>query len=357
MTKTTRFYNGRIFTGEEWLEELVITEAGGRITLVERSGGAAQQHAVDLMGRVLAPAFLDLQLYGGNGMLFGEHPSVAALQATVEYSRSGGAHLILPTVATNSNEVVFAAIDAVRQYREGGGGSVYGLHLEGPFLNVRKRGAHSAEKIQEPTMSNIRKLVEYGSGVIKMMTIAPELFSDEAIRYLQDEGIVLSAGHSDASYEEAIAAFGKGIGTCTHLYNAMSALQHRSPGLVGAILDHSRVMSSIVTDGYHVDPVAIRLAWKLMGERLFLITDAVTESREGYYQHRREGNRYVMPDGTLSGSALTMRSAVQFCVERVGIPEAEALRMASLYPARVLGIDHEWGKIAAGYLSDALVIF
>lgn len=347
---STRFFNGRIFTGDEWLNEAVITVNEGFIQSVNSDGYADNQQ--DLQGAMMVPAFIDIQIYGGNGQLFGVHPTVEALQATVDYSRAGGAHLILPTVATNTNEVAFAAIDAVRQYWNAGGTGVFGLHLEGPFLNLLKKGAHTAEHLQEPAMENIRKLVDYGRGIVKMMTIAPELFSDEGIRYLQDAGIILSAGHSNATYEQAGQAFKKGIRTCTHLFNAMSSFQHRAPGLVGAIFDHPTVMSSMVTDGYHVDPAAMRVAKKIMGDRLFIITDAVTTNNEGTYNHQLNGDRYTLPDGTLSGSALTMASAVCFCINRAGIDDQEAFRMASLYPARVLGIDHEWGRIASGYRAE-----
>ncbi|ULQ51671.1 N-acetylglucosamine-6-phosphate deacetylase [Flavihumibacter fluvii] len=352
--RSIKYVNGQIFTGEQWMSQALITTNNGRIVSVTHNGPADE--VADLKGGKLVPAFIDLQLYGGNGLFFGEHPTVEALDATVAYSRAGGAYLILPTVATNSNEVAFAAIDAVREYWAAGRKGIAGLHLEGPFLNVKKRGAHAADKIQEPTVTNIRKLVEYGKGIVKMMTIAPELFTDEGIKILQDAGIIISAGHSDATYEQATAAFGKGIQLCTHLYNAMSPLQHRAPGLVGAIFDHPTVMSSIVTDGYHVDAAAIRIAKKLMGQRLFIITDAVTANPDGHYQHRLEGNRYVMPDGTLSGSALTMVKAVKYCTEQAGIDEGEALRMASLYPARVLGLDKEWGKIAPGYIESLFII-
>jgi N-acetylglucosamine-6-phosphate deacetylase len=347
--QSIKYFNGRVFTGESWLDQAVISIENDRIISVAHDGSADEQ--IDLQGKKLVPAFIDIQLYGGNGLFFGEHPTVAALEATVAYSREGGANLILPTVATNTNEVSFAAIDAVREYWKAGGTGVAGLHLEGPFLNEVKRGAHAIDKIQEPTVSNVRKLVDYGKGVVRMMTIAPELFSEEAIEILHEAGIIISAGHSNATYTEANSAFDKGIKVCTHLFNAMSPLQHRAPGLVGAILDHPTVMSSIVTDGYHVDAAVIRLAKKLMGERLFIITDAVTENNEGYYQHRLAGNRYVMPDGTLSGSALTMAKAVKYCVEQVGIDEGEVLRMASLYPARVLGLEKQWGRIAPGYMA------
>ncbi len=356
--QTFHFTNGRIFTGDDWLSEAVITVEQDRIVEIsahppQRSanphGGMPPDRWKDLQGGLLVPAFIDVQLYGGDGQLFGVYPSVEAIRATVEYSRRGGAHLILPTVATNDNSVALAAIEAVRDYLNQGGKGVYGLHLEGPFLNPVKRGAHVLEKIQSPSMDKLRALVEPGRGIIKMMTIAPELFQPDQIQYLKDAGIILSTGHSNASFEEANKGFDLGITTCTHLFNAMSPLQHRAPGLVGAIFAHPTIASSIVPDGYHVDAVVIKMAKQLMGERLFIITDAVTESSTGNYLHQLRGDHYTLPDGTLSGSALTMLTAVQFCVKNAVISIEEALRMASLYPARVLGIEKEWGKLAVGY--------
>lgn len=352
---TWKIINGSVFTGDGWIDQPLLGTDNGRIVHIDAGHGPGDQH-LDLQGGQLVPAFIDIQLYGGNGQLFGEHPSVRSLQATVDYSRAGGASLILPTVATNTNEVVYEAIDAVRHYWAGGGRGVAGLHLEGPFLNKEKKGAHAADRIQTPSVEAIKKILDYGSDVVRFMTIAPERFSPESLHYLQSTGIILSLGHSNASYERAMQAFDQGIPLATHLYNAMSGLQHRAPGVVGAVFDHPAAMASIVADGYHVDAAAIRIAKKIMGDRLFLITDAVTESDEGYYRHIRQDDRFVMPDGTLSGSALTMRKAVTFCVEQVGIGFDEALRMASMYPSRALGIAAHHGKIAPGYVSECCIL-
>lgn len=350
---TYHFGNGQIFTGDAWLmgasirvENDRIAEIGPLMPENQRRSGDQWQ---DLKGGYLVPAFIDVQLYGGNGMLFGVNPTVESIKATVEYSRAGGAHLILPTIATNDNSIALRGIEAVRRYWAEGGTGVAGLHLEGPFINPLKRGAHVLEQIQDPTPEAVQTLVEAGRGVIRMMTVAPELFTPELLQYVKDAGIILSAGHSNATFEEATRAFSQGVTTCTHLFNAMSPLTHRAPGLVGAILAHDWVASSIIPDGYHVDGVVIKMAKQLMGERLFIITDAVTESSEGGYMHQLRGDHYTLPDGTLSGSALTMFRAVQFCVNKAGIPLEEALRMASLYPARVLELDSEWGKLAVGY--------
>ena len=345
----TLFSNGRIFTGQRWWRDASVLVEGNTIKKVSTHIADKAATHIDLQGESLVPAFIDLQLYGASGQLFGEHPSVDALKATYEYCLSGGTTHFLPTVATNSNEIMWAAIEAVKSYQEQKLPGVLGLHLEGPYINSAKKGAHVEKFIRVPTMEEVREIMDRGKGIVKMMTLAPENCSEEIIRYLLQQGVEVSAGHTNASFEQAIKGFDMGIPTATHLYNAMSPLQHRQPGMVGAILNHDKAMASLVADGHHVDYAAISIAKKIMGERLFLITDAVTENREGYYQHRLDGDKYVVQDGTLSGSALTMLKAVFNCVHHAGISLEEALRMASAYPARVVKLDKNLGKIEARY--------
>jgi N-acetylglucosamine-6-phosphate deacetylase len=189
-----------------------------------------------------------------------------------------------------------------------------------------------------------------------MITIAPEQCDKDIIERLLQAGILVSAGHSNASYEEAINGFYEGIPAATHLFNAMSPLQGRGSGMVGAIYDHNEVMSSIVCDGIHVDFSSVRISKKLMQERLFFITDAVVEVQHGEYMHIWKGDRYTLPNGTLSGSALTMLQAVKNGVEKVGIPLPEALRMASLYPAKLLGLEGKQGSLQKGANADFLLL-
>jgi N-acetylglucosamine-6-phosphate deacetylase len=345
----SKFYNGRIFTGDAFVENAAVEVEGSTITAI--NGQQNADVAIDLHGGILAPAFIDLQLYGGNNHLFGEHPSVEALKATVQYSLAGGATHILPTVATNSQEIMNAAIEVVREYQSLGLPGVAGLHLEGPFISSARRGAHILKYIRQPTLKDAEELIRNGKGIIKMMTLAPEVCPPEVISYLQQNGVIISAGHTNATYEQA---FNNGITLATHLFNAMSPLQHRAPGMVGAIMHNKNVHATIIADGYHVDYPVISIAKKIMGERLLLITDAVTANTSGVYQHQLDGDKYVMPDGTLSGSALTMLKAVRNCIEHVGISLEESLRMASLYPARVLQLEHKLGRIANGYDAELI---
>jgi N-acetylglucosamine-6-phosphate deacetylase len=348
------FSNGKIFTGQRWWRDASVLVDGKTIRKVSTHITDKEAKEIRLEGGLLIPAFIDLQLYGGNGQLFGEHPSVDSLKATYAYCFSGGALHCMPTVATNSAEIMYAAIEAVRSYQEQQLPGVLGLHLEGPFINAGKKGAHIEQFIHAPTLDEVTQLIDKGKGIIKMITLAPEICDSNIINFLLEQGVLVSAGHSNASYSEAVNAFDMGIPLATHLYNAMSPLQHRAPGMVGAVLNHSKVSASLVADGHHVDFAAVTIAKKIMGERLFLITDAVTENKDGLYQHRLEGDKYVVADGTLSGSALTMLKAVKNCVSHAGIPLDEAVRMASLYPARAIKADHRLGKIEAKYEAELL---
>jgi N-acetylglucosamine-6-phosphate deacetylase len=301
----------------------------------------------------LLPGFIDLQLYGGNGQLFSDQLSVESLQATYAYSVAGGATSILPTVATNSWEVIFKAISTIKEYQRQQLPGILGMHLEGPFINPLKRGAHLEKYIVRPTLDLAKKLVNEAAGVIKIITLAPECCEEKVLEYFIDNHIILSAGHSNATLEQANRAFDKGVHLATHLFNAMSPIGHREPGLAAAVMLHPTVCSSIVPDGYHVNFEMIRMAKQLMAERLFIITDAVTGTG-GAYAHQLSGDRYVLPDGTLSGSALTMIKAVKNCIEKAGIPVEEALRMATVYPAKATGMNKKIGHVAASFQADYL---
>jgi N-acetylglucosamine-6-phosphate deacetylase len=341
----------RIFTGNEWLTNHALVIENNRIKEIVSATPATPQFT----NAFIAPAFIDLQIYGAGEKLFAAHPDTDALARLVQYCRSGGAAWCMPTVATNHYEVFYKCIDAVRSYWNNGNNGVLGLHIEGPWINTAKRGAHPEDCIHSPTMEQVKQLVDYGKEVIKIITLAPEVCSEQIIDFIHSRNIVVSAGHSNASYQEATAAFNKGITTATHLYNAMSPLQHRNPGMAGAIMDHEKVMCSIIPDGHHVDYAAIRIAKQVMKQRLFVITDAVTQTTEGYYPHQLAGDKYES-NGILSGSALTMSKAVKNLVEHCNIELSEALRMCSYYPAKLMGMDSEYGIIKPGAAASLVVM-
>ena len=331
----------KLFNGRSWYTNQLVEVIGGRVTDI-RPADDAVTNAVYC--HILAPAFIDIQIYGAHGKLLAVYPEADSLFKLRDYCIAGGAPFFQPTVATNDTRIFFQCIDAVRAYRQQGGQGCIGLHVEGPWINKTKKGAHIESFIHPPSVSEAKELLEYGKDVITMITLAPETCSREVIELIRSYGVTISAGHTDASYEDAMRAFDGGIQAATHLFNAMSPLQHRAPGMVGAIFDHPGVMSSIVPDGYHVDFTAIRLAKKIMQERLFVITDAVTETDKGAYPHHLVGDRYES-NGILSGSALTMIKSVRNLVEKAGVPLGEALRMVSLYPAQVMKISDRIGTI------------
>jgi N-acetylglucosamine-6-phosphate deacetylase len=287
--------------------------------------------------------------------LLSVYPDAATIHAIRRSCEAGGATHFQPTVATNSTEVFKSCIEAVRSYWKEGGEGCLGLHVEGPWIHPSKKGAHLEEFIVKGTVERVSELLELGKGVISMITLAPECCEMGVIEMIQSSGVVISAGHSNATYTESIAAFNGGIPVVTHLYNAMSPLQHRAPGLVGAVLDHSAVMASIIPDGHHVDFAAIRIAQKIMGRRLFMITDAVTDTDTGPYQHQLVGDKYES-SGILSGSRINMVEGVRNLIRQVGIKEGEALRMAALYPALLMKRVGLSGKIEVGELLNGVML-
>lgn len=346
----------KIFTGEGWVTDHAIITGDGNIKeIIPVINLPANTGITRFSNCFIAPAFIDLQIYGAYGKLLAVYPDTDALYKLNEYCNSGGAAYCLPTVATNTKETVFRCIDTIRQYWKMNGKGIGGLHIEGPWINPVRKGAHVEALIHPPSVEEVKEYLEYGKDCIKMITLAPEQCSGEIIELIRSYGIIISAGHSNATYEEAKKGFANGITAVTHLYNAMSPLQHRAPGLAGAAMDDDTIMASIIPDGHHVDYAAIRIAKKAMGERLFVITDAVTETTAGYYQHQPAGDKYEAGN-ILSGSALTMNIAVKNLVANNIANPDEALRMCSLYPARVLNMHDRFGRIAPGYAASMVVL-
>ncbi|HEY0355836.1 MAG TPA: N-acetylglucosamine-6-phosphate deacetylase [Flavisolibacter sp.] len=344
----------RIFTGDTWLEDYVIGVDRGIIQTLNQVDKADQPFKRFEQCLVI-PALIDVQVYGAAGKLFSLYPGKETLDLMNREFLKQGTVLFLPTIATNTREVFRNAIDAVRDYWQDGGKGVHGLHFEGPWLNAGKRGAHVKEWIHVPSVEEVKELMDYGKGVVKMVTIAPEACSKDVIDLLRSYDVIVSAGHSNATYQEAMKCFEDGVETITHLFNAMSALQHREPGLVGAAMNHHSVKASIIPDGHHVDFAAISIAKKIMGSRLFAITDAVTGTDSGPYRHELKGDKYEC-NGVLSGSALSMHKALVNLVNFAGVDLEESIRMCSLYPAQLLGCDDHYAKIAPGYAGQLLVL-
>ena len=357
MSTTLKAYIAdHIFTGDNWLSHHAVIIGDNKIKELVPVQSLPSSIATEQFDEcIIAPAFIDLQIYGADGKLLAVYPEADSLVKLKEYCEKGGAAYCMPTVATNTAQVFYNCIDAVRDYWQKGGEGILGLHIEGPWINPVKRGAHIESLIHAPSLKEVDELLNYGKGVIRIITLATEQCDKEIIDRILLDDIIISAGHSNATYEQSKVGFANGITAVTHLYNAMSPLQHRQPGLVGAAMNDAKVMASIIPDGFHVDYAAIRIAKKAMGERLFAITDAVTETTEGQYPHQLAGDKYEAAN-ILSGSALTMTKALQNLVNHVGIDLGEALRMCSLYPAQVIKSSNFLGRIAPGYNADVVIL-
>jgi len=346
-------FNATFFTGRELIGNMALLTDGGRITGFTDPASVDQEvERIDCRGYLVTAGLIDLQIAGSGGFLFSSSPTPEALEAIASSIVESGTTGFLIALPTNNAEVYHKAF---RTAIENSHPAFMGLHLEGPYISMSKRGAHARELIRKPSAEDVSGLLTEAGGSIRMMTMAPEVCPSEIIRLLRDNGITVAAGHSNATFREASEGFAMGIESVTHLFNAMSPLHHRDPGLPGAVFWSESALASIIADGIHVDYAMVAIAKKIMKERLFLVSDAVEENEAGAYQHVRQSDRYTLPDGTLSGARLTMLDAVRNCIIHAGVDKYEALRMASLYPAQLIKEDDR-GVIAPGARADLILI-
>jgi N-acetylglucosamine-6-phosphate deacetylase len=360
----------RIFDGEAMRDGHAIIIDGDSIeSIVTEKSLPASMVKHNLGGGIIAPGFIDAQVNGGGGALLNDPPAVDTVRRIAESHRKFGTTGMLPTVITDTPEVTKAAASAVADARKANVPGVLGIHIEGPFIDPRRRGAHPAECIRPITDEDIAWLTRLDCGTV-MLTLAPSTVSPDVVRRLAEASIIVSLGHAEATSAEALAALDAGARGFTHLFNAMSQLGHRNPGMVGAALCDRESYCGIVADGHHVDPLALRvaLAAKPKG-RVYLVSDAMPPAAGGPPAFTLQGRtvstrngRLELPDGTLAGSILTMDEAVRYCIAKLGVTIEEALRMASLYSAAFLRLDRLYGRIASGYraslvhLDDALAV-
>jgi N-acetylglucosamine-6-phosphate deacetylase len=350
----------RIFDGTIFRDGMAVVIEGKRISdVVPEATLSGSVRRVGLDGGILAPGFIDVQVNGGGGALMNDHPTVDVVRRIAEAHRRHGTVGLLPTVITDAASVTAAAIEAVRAARQSGIPGVLGIHVEGPFLDVQRKGAHEAKYIRPLTDADILHLAQAGCGIL-LLTLAPNRVSPQQIRTLVDSGILVSLGHSESSLEIVNAALAAGASGFTHLFNAMSQMTGREPGMVGAALSDVDSHIGIIADGFHVHEVSLKLAMAATSlDRFMLITDAMPSAAGGPDHFELQGravtrvqDRLVLDDGTLAGSNLTMDVALRYCVNVLGVDVGAALRMASTNPARFLGLHDQLGLIAPGALAS-----
>lgn len=348
----------RIFDGEHLLDDHAVVVEGARIAAIvphsDRPDGAVR----DLGGGLLAPGYIDIQVNGGGGVLFNEDPTPEGIARIAAAHRNHGTIGLLPTLVTDTPQVTAAAIAATREARRLTPAAL-GIHLEGPFLDPRRKGAHELSYIRSLERDDVATIAEANCGAV-MLTLAPNRVGTESIAELARHGVLVSLGHSDASYEQARGAVEAGARAFTHLFNAMSAPTGREPGMVGAALDLDEPFVGLIADGHHVHEANLRIALAAKRrDRFMLITDAMPPAAGGPDHFELQGRRVTcadgclrLDDGTLAGSVLTMDEAVRYAVSVVRLPLVDALAMASRVPATFLRRDTELGRIAPGYLAS-----
>ncbi|WP_419911474.1 N-acetylglucosamine-6-phosphate deacetylase [Hoeflea sp.] len=373
MTEQSAILAPVVFDGSKWHSDAAVLYGDGAVTgIVPASRLPDSLNAQRLDEGMLVPGFVDLQVNGGGGVLMNDDPSIETIETICRAHSRFGTTALLPTLITDTPERTQQAINAAQTALQRGVPGCLGLHLEGPHLSLARRGAHDADLVRPAGDDDIERLLATAAAINNLLvTMAPEAVTEKQVRALSDAGVKVSLGHSDAGCKTASAMVAAGASLFTHLFNAMSPLGHREPGMVGAALSEPDVFAGLIADGIHVDPTSMGVA--IRGKRgpgkMFLVTDAMSTigsdltefTLNGRTVYRSEG-RLTLADGTLAGADIDMIASVRVLVEQVGVELGEALRMASLYPARAMGIEASHGRIGEDaradfvHLTDALAV-
>ena len=358
----TALVNGRVLIGNEVRNDCCVVIDGGRIDEICASPPVGAD-VIDLGGEFLLPGFIDVQVNGGGGRLFNDDPSVETIAVIAAAHRRFGTTGLLPTLISDDFSVIERGIAAVDEAIAAGVPGVLGIHIEGPFLSNARRGIHLASMLQRFEDRFVELLSSARNGRT-LVTVAPECVTPAQIGRLVQAGVIVSAGHSDADYETVRAALDAGMTGFTHLFNGMSQLTNREPGMVGAALEDRTTFAGLIVDGHHIHPASLRVAINAKGiDKLMLVTDAMptvgADEQEFMLQGRaiqRDGDRLVSEGGVLAGSTLTMASAVANAIEQGRIGLSAAVEMASSSPAHFLGLGDQIGAIRAGFRADLIAM-
>jgi N-acetylglucosamine-6-phosphate deacetylase len=366
-TSRTAIVGARIFDGTFWHDDSALIVSHGKILAIQ----AADKLEPDLDiipsdGGIIVPGFIDLQVNGGGGVLLNEEPSVEGLRQICSAHAKFGTTGLLPTLITDTYDVTSRVIAAGKQAKADKLPGFLGLHLEGPHLSVARKGAHDPQLIRPMEEKDIEMMLSCRDVFDAMMvTVAPENVSTAQVERLAAAGFMVSLGHTDATYDTAKRYAEAGIRTVTHLFNAMSPLGHREPGVVGAALDIGSLYVGIIADGIHVHPAAMGVALRAKREpgKIFIVTDAMstigTDMTHFTLNGReilRQNGRLTLADGTLAGADIDMISSVRFAHRELDLPIEEALRMASTYPAEAAWLSERKGALRPGYDADFVML-
>lgn len=355
------FFGARIFDGQNFHDDsAVVVDAGlieGILPLSERPKGAVKH---DLGGGILSPGLIDWQINGGGGILFNEVPTVAGIRSILAAHRRDGTTECLITVITDSKKIMTDALNAAKA-AIGFVPGLLGIHVEGPFIDETKAGAHPTQFIRNMTAGDLDWLLRHRSGTM-VVTLAPNRVQPEYIKYLAENDIIVSIGHSNATDAEALGAVELGASGVTHLFNAMSPLSHKLPGVAGIGLSDPRVTCGLIADGHHVADTAIKVAFAARGAKgLALVSDAMPSAAGGpdhfELQGRRVeriGTKLTLENGTIAGSTVTLLQAIRYIVKNVGLNLGDALQMATDTPSRFLRVGRHYGRIARGFKASLL---
>jgi N-acetylglucosamine-6-phosphate deacetylase len=354
----------RVFDGHRWHPEAVVLIRDGRIAGIGTRGEVSADWPQTRLpaGAVLAPGFIDLQVNGGGGVLLNDQPTADGMRAIARAHRRTGTTACLPTLITDTREQMRTAIASARSVA--GRDGILGLHLEGPFISPKRPGIHRPDRIAQPGAGDLEELCELAGAGRSLVTLAPECVPAGFVRTLAAAGVRISIGHSEASAAVVMQAVADGATGVTHLFNAMPPMSARDPGIVGTALAERRLTAGLIVDGIHVDPVSVRAAFMAKGaDRMALVTDAMPTVGTSLDRFELMGRtitlsdgRLTAEDGTLAGAHLDMASAVRNAVRLAQLPLEDALRAASLTPARFLGLDHERGALTPGARADLVAL-
>ncbi|MCJ7473001.1 MAG: N-acetylglucosamine-6-phosphate deacetylase [Actinobacteria bacterium] len=367
--KKTIILNGTIITPFQILEDKVISIEEGKIRALkdkESINVSTDAEVIDARDKFVVPGFIDLHVHGGGGsdIMDGRYEAVKQVAAT--HSRFGTT-AFLPTTMTMGWDKIIESLKSVDEafVKGTGAAEILGVHLEGPYINPEKKGAQKEEYIRRPSIEELLEFNEVSGNLIRLITIAPEMpGAIDFIRWLSKQGIVASVGHSNATYEQVQEGILAGLSHVTHIFNAMSGLDHHEPGVVGAALYSPELMIEMIADLIHLHPVAMKILIKAKGtEDVILITDAIraTGRPEGTYDLGGQevevfNGQARLKDGTLAGSVLTLDKAVRNLINEVGVPLHEAIQMATFNPAKCLGVEDKKGSLEPGKDADIVIL-